>query len=57
MVLTESQRKIIARLSMAAQAIDPRNPRPEAVMLLKELNDEFEKAMDASLTQKNVTLK
>jgi len=45
---TEDQRKIIARVSMAALAIDPHNPRPESVKLLRELNAEMERL----LTQK-----
>lgn len=42
MNLTEKQRKIITKTSMAALAIDPQNPRLEAVKLLKELNDQLE---------------
>lgn len=37
---------------MAALAIDPRNPRLESVQLLRELNDEMEKAMEGHLNSK-----
>lgn len=43
----EDQRKKITRVSMAALAIDPRNPHPESVRLLRELNHELEKLINS----------
>ena len=53
MISTEEQQKIIARVSMAALAIDPRNPRLEAVQLLKELNDRIEEIIEVLPNSKN----
>lgn len=44
---TEDQRKIIARVSLVAASIDPRNPRAESVQLLRELNAEMEKILNS----------
>lgn len=43
----------MTRASMAALAIDPRNPRLESVRLLRELNLEMERILNS----KNVTVK
>lgn len=46
---TKEKRKVTTQVSMAALAIDPKNPRAESVELLKELNDELEKTMEGLL--------
>ena len=43
---TKEQRKVTTQVSMAALAIDPRNPRPESVRLLRELNHELERILN-----------
>lgn len=48
----EELMKIITRVSMAALSINPKNPRAESVQLLRELNDEMEKAMEGLLNSK-----
>ena len=50
---TEELRKVITQVSMAALAIDPKNPRLEAVKLLRELNYELERILNS----KNVTVR
>lgn len=45
--LTKEERKIIRRASMAALAINPRNPRTESIKLLRELNVEMKKIFNS----------
>lgn len=47
----EELTKITTRVSMAALAIT-RDPSPESIQLLRELNDEMEKAIEGLLNSK-----
>ena len=48
----EELKRITSRVSMAALTINPKNPRVESVLLLKDLNTEMEAMLDELLNSK-----